>query len=181
MNNPYLHTPRLILAPINLAILRALQQGPEAFFDTTSWMLPDRYTEFPESIEYNIELVSSSGQSYPWVGYAVVLKQPAINIGQGGFKSSPTEDGSIEIGYEIAFEFREKGYADEVIKSLLETAFKEESIQKVIAHTLAEKNPSNHLLIKNGFTFEACIQDEEDGLLWKWTLLKKAYFFKNLS
>ena len=84
MNNPYLHTPRLILAPINLAILRALQQGPEAFFDTTSWMLPDRYTEFPESIEYNIELVSSSGQSYPWVGYAVVLKQPAIYIGQGG-------------------------------------------------------------------------------------------------
>ena len=54
MNNPYLHTPRLILAPINLAILRALQQGPEAFFDTTSWMLPDRYTEFPE---YRISLV----------------------------------------------------------------------------------------------------------------------------
>ena len=55
-------------------------------------------------------------------------------------------------------------------KGLIENALKDKSVKTIIAHTLAEDNPSTKVLQKCGFEKVQEINDPEDGLIWKWEL-----------
>jgi RimJ/RimL family protein N-acetyltransferase len=57
-------------------------------------------------------------------------------------------------------------------KGLIENAFKDQSVRQILAHTLAEENASCSVLKKCGFIKTGEIEDEEDGLIWRWELNK---------
>jgi [ribosomal protein S5]-alanine N-acetyltransferase len=156
-------------------MLEAIQDGHESFYSLTSYHLPQTYTEFPESMEYTINANKKEPPILPWTSYAIILKSQRKYIGQCGFKSSPDTDGQVELGYEIAEDYRLNGYANEVIVELIDIAFSHAIISSLLAHTLAEQNISNHLLIKHGFVFDKAIIDEEDGKIWKWVLSRNKY------
>ena len=90
-------------------------------------------------------------------------------VGSGGFAGPPV-DGEVEIGYEIAPEFRNQGFATSAVQALLGKAFSAESVQFVVAHTLAERNASNGVLTKLGMTFVAELANEEVGKVWRWRI-----------
>ena len=92
-------------------------------------------------------------------------------MGTCGFKGEP-RDGVVEIGYEVSETFRNKGYATEMVKLLINHAFTSNLVNNIVAHTLPTKNPSVSVLKKCGFRFVADIFDEDDGNLWKWNLSK---------
>lgn len=175
-----INTDRLMLIPLTIPILESIIAGPEAFLRCTSFVLPAPYTEFPESMEYTINSILQNPPEMPWSSYAIILKSAQTYIGQCGFKSSPDANGFVELGYEIAREFRLQGYAGEAILVLIDTAFSYPQINSIIAHTLAEQNISNHLLVNHGFVFEKSIIDEEDGKIWKWVLNRKVYHWRKL-
>jgi ribosomal-protein-alanine N-acetyltransferase len=75
-------------------------------------------------------------------------------VGWGGFKGPPAEDGAVEIGYEIAAARQGRGLATAAARAMLAEAFADPSVERVVAHTLPERNASNHILEKIGFRFE---------------------------
>ncbi|MEO5581474.1 MAG: GNAT family protein [Saprospiraceae bacterium] len=161
-------------------MLEALKKGPESFFKLTSFDLPLKFTEFPDSMDYTIAFHQKNQPEIPWTSYAIILNAENTYVGQSGFKSSPDHEGNIELGYEIAEPFRLKGLANETIEALIDTAFGRKEVNRILAHTLAEKNISNHLLIKHGFVFEKAMEDDQDGKIWKWTLSRNIYHLRKL-
>jgi RimJ/RimL family protein N-acetyltransferase len=43
-------------------------------------------------------------------------------------------------------------------------------VHPVIAHTLANDNPSARVLRRVGFRFVAAVPDEKQGTVWRWEL-----------
>jgi ribosomal-protein-alanine N-acetyltransferase len=74
-------------------------------------------------------------------------------VGWGGFKGPP-RDGAVEIGYEIAASRQGRGLATAAVRAMLAEAFAGAGVQRVLAHTLPERNASNYVLEKCGFRFE---------------------------
>ena len=91
-------------------------------------------------------------------------------IGWGGFKGAP-DGGAVEIGYEVAESRRGRGLATAAAQAMVAEAFADEQVMRVIAHTLPERNASNRVLHKVGFSYDG--EDREDGeLVWRYALIR---------
>ena len=91
-------------------------------------------------------------------------------IGNGGFKGRPDEHGMVEIGYEIAAAYRQRGLATEMAAALVEHSRKNSAVKKVWAHTLADEKISCRVLEKCGLHKIGEFEDPEDGWIWRWEL-----------
>jgi RimJ/RimL family protein N-acetyltransferase len=133
--------------------------------------LPDSWPAFPEAFTPTRAdtLASPSG----WGGYFFLdLAEDAL-IGNGGFHGPPADTGVVEIGYEVAPEFRNRGYAREAVKGLLAFAFADFRVRCVVAHTLADTNPSTAVLVRLGFVHVAELANPEVGRVWRWELERR--------
>ena len=74
-------------------------------------------------------------------------------VGNIGFKGKPDETNTVETGYSIMETHQKKGFATEAVRGLLEWAFKQPNVERVIAETLYDGFPSQKVLKNNGFTF----------------------------
>ena len=84
-----------------------------------------------------------------------------ILVGNGGFKVRPV-DGRVEIGYSIVPDFQGHGYATEAVTALVDWAFAHPIVNRVVAETLPELEPSKGLLHKLGFI---ATKSAEPGIL----------------
>ena len=96
-------------------------------------------------------------------------------VGSGGFKGGPDPDGVVEIGYEIASEYWNRGFGTQAARGMVDMAFSHAEVQAVMAHTLAEKNASNRILEKLGMQFVTEIVDPNDGPIWRWQVSRLDY------
>ena len=85
------------------------------------------------------------------------------------------ESGTVEIGYEIASEHWNRGFATEAAQGMIAYAFAHKDVHAVIAHTLAEINASNTVLKKVGMNFIAEVDDPEEGKIWRWQINRNEY------
>jgi [ribosomal protein S5]-alanine N-acetyltransferase len=169
---------KIVLRPIDLDLLSAIQGGKRDMQEKIGAILPDDYTEFPDSFQYLYNSLKKNELILPFTSYSIFLSDPLTYIGQCGFVHAPDEQGSTEIGYEICKAYRGHGYADQSIKQLIKIAFESTQVNQIVAHTLGTQNASNHLLIKNHFVYDKTIFNTEDGNIWKWVLNKKVYQIK---
>jgi ribosomal-protein-alanine N-acetyltransferase len=84
-------------------------------------------------------------------------------LGICGFKGRPGQSGSVEIGYSVLSQFRNKGYATEAASRLVDWAFGHANVHEVCAETLPHLRQSIRVLEKNGFTFTG--QGSEQGVI----------------
>lgn len=126
--------------------------------------IPASWPQFPEAFSV------AAAPEPDWPSYFFVNRTAGVLAGNGGFAGPPSESLEVEIGFEIAPEHQNQGYATAAVQALLKIAFARPSIQAVVAHTLAEENASNAVLRKTGFTFIAELPNLEVGAVWKWRL-----------
>ncbi len=93
---------------------------------------------------------------WPW--YVLLQGDPRAAAGLAGFKGPPTA-GTAEIGYSVVESLQRRGIATEAVGALISWALDHESVQTVIAHTLADNVPSIRVLEKLGFE-RAGVNDE---------------------
>jgi ribosomal-protein-alanine N-acetyltransferase len=107
----------------------------------------------------------------PWGPRLFVTEEPRELVGWGGFKGPP-QDGVVELGYEIAEARRDRGLATAAVRAMVAEAFADDRVESVIAHTLPERNASNRVLEKVGFTFggEAL---ERGATVWRYSLSRR--------
>lgn len=165
------NTLKLILC--DTMILEKAIEGNESLQQYLQVNLAPQWSEFGEVIfKYVLEKIQQDPQSIIWWAYFPIHKADNCLIGTCGYKGKPNEEGVVEIGYEVAKNYRHQGLATEMVKLLIQHAFSHPEVKVVQAHTLAEPNASNHILQKCGFEKISERMDNEDGLVWLWRLKK---------
>lgn len=154
-------TDRLVLTPVGIEMRIAMHSSRQAFANLLGVRLPEGWPEFPQAFA-----VDSDSSSPPWSGYLFAGKDSCNLIGNGGFVSSPDSSGAVEIGYEIAPEYRNQGFATEAAQALMEIAHKG-GARTVIAHSLPFPNASNAVMRKLGMSFVSELGARDDRV-WRW-------------
>jgi [ribosomal protein S5]-alanine N-acetyltransferase len=162
-------TKNLQLLPVERRHIEAFLRNRDELAALLQVRLPDSWPHFPEAFSLP---TSGSGTVDPsgWEGYFLIHPQERVLVGIGGFTGPPDEMGTVEIGYEIAAEYWNRGFATEAAQGMIDHAFAHTEVQAVIAHTLAEKNASNSVLQKVGMKFVAELDDPDGDKIWRWQI-----------
>lgn len=156
---------KVVLLEVGHEHKSAIQADPQTLGPVLDLSIPEGWPEFPEAF----------GPSEPerpvnttWPGYFFMLPEEGALVGNGGFVGPPDAAGLVEIGYEIAPSFRNRGLATAAVVAMIQYAFSHDEVRAVVAHTLAEKNASNAVLKKAGMMFIAELPNSEVGHVWLW-------------
>lgn len=155
------------LLPATVEYLLTLQSDPTAFGLLIGSPVPAGWPQFPESIGFSIERLRDHPAEAEWWMHFFLADDTLI--GSGGFVGPP-QDGVVEIGYELAPQFRGRGMGIASAGALVEKACTTGTVTTVVANTLAQDNPSTGVLRRLGFTRTHELVDPEDGPIWRWEL-----------
>ena len=163
---------RIPLLPHTAEHSRALREGADAYARLSGYRLADGLAELVASPEISSDFQAKQDAAAPddiWFhGFGIVHPGKELVVGLCGYKGPPTVEGTVEISYGIAAEYRNRGYATAAAEELVSRAFASQEVRLVLAHTLAEPNPSTTVLAKCGFSWIGEVTDPEDGAVWKW-------------
>jgi RimJ/RimL family protein N-acetyltransferase len=162
------------LVPATVALLRALVEDRGRFGELMGSPAPDGWPEFPEAIDVTLaHLQGAPAADHAWSMQFFVDGETGRLIGSGGFVAPPV-DRAVEIGYEVAPEFRGRGFGTAAARALVEQALASGEVDHVIAHTLPGPNPSTGVLASLGFEHVADEVDPEVGPVWAWRWTRKS-------
>jgi RimJ/RimL family protein N-acetyltransferase len=153
----------LTLVTTDRRLLDSAREGDSALAAALGASVVPGWITFTEALEH-----TTPGA---WGTRLFMAGEPAELVGWGGFKGPPA-DGVVELGYEIAEARQGRGLATAAVEAMLVEAFAAPEVLEVIAHTLAERNASNRVLEKAGFTFER-EADEEGQAIWRFSLRRE--------
>lgn len=157
----------------NETTIKELLKGDSFLASHLGIAIPQPWSEFGSPMfEYALTQIQADSSSLRWWTYLPILEEENTLVGSCGYKGPPTAEGTVEIGYEVAQDYRNRGLATEMATKLVNQAFESPEVVAVLAHTLAEENASCKVLRKCGFEWVEALHDEEDGDIWKWRLSK---------
>jgi RimJ/RimL family protein N-acetyltransferase len=84
-------------------------------------------------------------------------------VGTCGFKGPPDPSGTVEIGYSVIEPRRRRGYASGAVRLLVEHAFADRRIRRLVAETLPALVASQGVLTRCGFVPAGTRTDPDDG------------------
>ena len=104
------------------------------------------------SARFFLNYLTQHPEAVGWMTWYFILVGGGgrVAIGNGGFKGEPV-DGTVEIGYSIVPRYQRRGFANEAVRALLDWAFSDDRVDRVVAQTLPESHASQGLLHKLGF------------------------------
>ena len=156
------------LVPATVALLHALNEDRLTFGEMIGSPVPDGWPEFPEAIAFTLEHLQNAPElDHAWSMQFFVDAATGRLLGSGGFAGRPV-DRAVEIGYEIAPEFRGHGFGTAAARALVERAVASGEVDHVIAHTRPAPNASTGVLLSLGFDHVADREDPEVGTVWEW-------------
>ncbi|QMU74443.1 GNAT family N-acetyltransferase [Streptacidiphilus sp. PB12-B1b] len=157
-----LRSERLELRPVGYAAATDLSTGGDGGF---AWA-PGGPGEGTRDAATLVALAVLSGDFDPaWGSYVIVRRQDGTAVGGIGFHGPP-DDGSAEIGYDLADSARGRGYATEAARTLCRHVLNRPGIDLVVAHTEPGNTASQAVVARAGF-----VRDGEGGDgLYRFTL-----------
>lgn len=165
-------TENLKLIPCELKHFEVILHDPQQLGRMLGVSVADGWMSFPEAMPRGYEYLKANPDALGWWMYLFIHVEDKRLIGLGGFKGKVDQAGMVEIGYEIAPNYRNRGLATEAAQGLVDYAFSQPEIKIVDAHTLAQANPSTSVLKKIGMKNIGTIRDPEDGEIWHWRLVR---------
>lgn len=168
-------TTNLQLLPVERIHIEAFLSNKSELSKLLKVTVPDSWPHFPQAFslpadESEQAIVSPNN----WQGYFFIHPQESVLVGNGGFKGQPNDLGFVEIGYEIATEYWNRGLATEAVQGLIDYAFAREEVRAVNAHTLGQTNASNRVLQKVGMRFISEVAHSQLGTIWLWQIERDA-------
>ena len=98
--------PRVRLVPATLPLLHALNDDRARFTELIGSPVPDGWPEFPEAIGFTLAHLQNAPEAdHAWSMQFFVDAATGRMVGSGGYVGRPV-DRTVEIGYEVAPEFR---------------------------------------------------------------------------
>lgn len=148
-----LTTHRLMLVACPLEVAQALLCDPPAAERSLGAEMPAGWPHpaLRKVIPLYLQEILHDPASLGWgIWIAIDRAQNAV-VGDAGFKGRPNHDGTVEIGYGIAPAHRDRGYATEAVRSLVDWAFTHPEVKRVVAECAPDNPASTRVLDKSGF------------------------------
>lgn len=165
-----IETENLRLLPCELKHFEAILSDARKLENLLGVTLTDQWLDFPESMTAGRDQLQAHPEILGWWTYLFIHAADKALIGVGGFAGPPTESGMVEIGYNIAPAYRNRGLATEAAQGLIDYALSQPQIRMVDAHTLSERNASTRILEKAGMRKIGTSYDDDAGEVWHWRL-----------
>jgi [ribosomal protein S5]-alanine N-acetyltransferase len=169
----------LHLIPVSRAHKEALAAGKPELALLLGVTVPQGWPHFPQAFTLP---APGAPQETPhdvhWWGYFFIDTARGRLVGNGGFKGGPDDAGAVEIGYEVATEYWNLGYATQAAKAMIAFAFAQPGVNEVAAHTLTEGNASNGVLQKAGMELVPGVIEMGSMKVWKWRIGRAAFVAK---
>jgi RimJ/RimL family protein N-acetyltransferase len=157
---------RLVRAELHL--MDAALAGDDTLAESLGHYVVPGWVTFTDALGPTRDAVAANPDGLAWGTRFFVAGDPPELVGWGGFKGPP-RNGVVEIGYEIAESRRDRGLATAATRAMVAEAFDDQGVKVVIAHTLAERNASNRVLEKSGFSYDG--EAREGGeIVWRYSL-----------
>ncbi|MBK8627661.1 MAG: hypothetical protein IPN86_19485 [Saprospiraceae bacterium] len=104
-----LETENLKLLPCDTEILRAAIEGNEILAKKINVSILEDWSEFGIGVfQYSLDKIIENNDEIGWWTYFPIHKKDNKLIGSGGYKGKPTPEGTVELGYEIAPNYRNR-------------------------------------------------------------------------
>jgi [ribosomal protein S5]-alanine N-acetyltransferase len=159
---------RVRLVPATVPLLNALNEDRARFGELIGSPVPDGWPEFPEAVAFTLEHLQKAPEAdHGWSMQFFVNAATGRMVGSGGYAAPPV-DRTVEIGYEIAPEFRGRGFGSAAARALVEGAVASGEVDHVVAHTLPGPNASTGVLVSLGFEHAGDQEDRDVGTVWEW-------------
>jgi len=172
-----IHTPRLRLMTCEAEYLAAVVREPRSLGELLRVAIPDQWPTYPAAYPKALSLLKKQ-PALPCSGWWLYLfVNPALKalVGCGGFKAAPDADGVVEMGCEIAPEFRRQGLATEALRGLTGYAFTRPEVSAIDAYSMPAKGPQSGLLRAVGMTHIGEATDSVAGKIWHWRITRPAF------
>lgn len=115
-----------------------------------------------------LEKLREDSTQLGWGVWLVINKENNTIIGDIGFKGKPNSENTVEVGYGIIPSAQNKGYATEAVKEIINWAFTNDDVDKVVAECLHDNIPSIKVLEKLNMNKIGTVND-----MLKWELKKR--------
>lgn len=166
-----MQTHRIKLINCTPTILQKALEGDRALAEYLDVTVPDIWTEFGRVMfDYVLKEIANKPEDAIWWMYLPIYLPDNVLVGTCGYKGPPNAKGVVEIGYEVAEDYRGNHLASEMAQLLVANALSHPEVTVIRAHTLNEHNASTKVLEKCGFTFVREVIDPTDGPLWQWQI-----------
>src|SRR5688572_1390209 len=114
--------PQVRLVPATVPLLNALNEDRALFCELIGSPVPGGWPEFPEAIGITLHHLQDAAESdRAWSMQFFIDSATGRLLGSGGFAAPPI-DRAVEIGYEVAPEFRGQGFGTAAARALVEHA-----------------------------------------------------------
>jgi [ribosomal protein S5]-alanine N-acetyltransferase len=150
-------TTRMRLVPATVALAQAELTDRSEFARLLSATVPDEWPPeiLADALPIFLDWIKAAPDRVGWyVWYAMIRspdKESDTLVASGGFKGPP-QDSMVEIGYSVLPRFQSHGYATEMVQALIDWAFAQPGVSRIIAETTEDNTASMRLLRRLGFT-----------------------------
>jgi len=152
------------LVPASVALARAELTDRAEFARLLSATVPDEWPPeiLADALPLFLKWIEAAPDRVGWyVWYATMRASREaqdmlagdvgdILMASAGFKGPP-QDGTVEIGYSVLSRFQGQGYATEMVRALIDWAFVQPGVARIVAETTEDNSPSVRLLHRLGF------------------------------
>jgi RimJ/RimL family protein N-acetyltransferase len=166
---PPINTARLTLLPLTIEVVQAALEERAALERMLSIGIPGGWPgpDFKEVLPLIAEMLRADPSYSEWVRM-ITHRSDRRAIGSIGFKELPDYSaGTVEIGYDIVPDYWGSGYATEAANALIDWAFSQPGVRRVVAECLSDNVASARVLEKVGMR-----PLPAEGDMLKWELAK---------
>jgi RimJ/RimL family protein N-acetyltransferase len=178
-----IHTQRLRLITCEEKHLAAIDRDPRSLGAILNVVVPEQWPEHPQAYSQAMSLLKKQ-PLLPYSGWWLYLfVHPVLKtlVGCGGFKGAPDADGVVEVGCEIAPQYRREGFAAEGLRGLISYAFTRPGVGAVDAYSMPKTGPQAQLAKKVGMKRNGEATDPIAGRVWHWRITRRAYLNRALA
>lgn len=166
-NPPPTSTRTVRLVPLPPKAMESLLAGDVAGASNTAGAALSGYLASADCAwlwRIRLDQVARDPVSEHWVARAVISDPDGRCVGHAGFHGPPNDEGMVEVGYAVDPDYRRRGYARAIVRTLLDWAASEDGVS-IVRATISPDNVAS-LATLAGFGFEEVGEqiDEEDGL-----------------
>ncbi|MBW4422915.1 MAG: GNAT family N-acetyltransferase [Nostoc desertorum CM1-VF14] len=166
-HNLHITTQRLELLPCSLEVAQAvITRNKSQVESLLGVQVPDDWYEsevldiFPMYAQMLIDDPSHLG----WGVWLMIHIADSTLIGDLGFIGKPDQTGTVEMGYEVLSAYRQQGFVFEAVEALVDFAFTQPELKRIIAHSPDDHVASIRILEKLGMQQ---IARDENLLTWE--------------
>lgn len=148
-------TDRLELVAVDGPLAQALVGSRDDWSRVLDASIPAEWP--PELLADALPFLVQTAQRDPpelgWWAWLMVLRTDRVLIGSAGFKGPPDAGGRVDIGYGVLDAWQRRGYASEAVDALVQWAFADPRVLRIIGETFPHLTASIRVLEKSGFRF----------------------------